>query len=128
MSLWDLIYVRINTFTKRVWPTKAKFVSIFSNYSSKNSATDITWTTCTPDADQARNLWGARDFSSARILPWKKEKKIGLQIFSQIEKTMQKLQWITMVSCSRFIKITTPVITGGFEQRISCIRSCYLTH
>ena len=58
------------------------------------------WTNCAPDAYQARsglqNLWDALDFLGAQFLLCKKQKKLlDLQVFSQIGKTMKKLQWIS---------------------------------
>ena len=44
------------------------------------------------------------------------------------DKTSAKLVKSVIVSCSRFIKSQILVITSGFELRISCIRSIYITH
>ena len=44
------------------------------------------------------------------------------------DKTSAELVKSVIVSCSRFIKSQILVITSGFELRISCIRSIYITH
>ena len=93
-----------------------------------------------------QNLWDVPDFSGAHILSCKKEKKsLDLQIYSRISQTIKQLQWIqnTIVNTSVLVIFwcllrwcrardlfgsQISVTTGGFELRISCIRSSYLTY
>ena len=64
-------------------------------------------------------LWHKTDFHISKWFP------IFITTFVEILQLRAKFQ-TAMVSCSKFIWIT--VTTGGFELRISCIRSSYLTH
>ena len=56
------------------------------------------WTNCAPDTERARsgaqNLWDVPDFSGTHMLPCKKKKTLDLQVFRQIDKSIEKLQWI----------------------------------